>query len=168
MLDFMNAHDIGTSNIRRLRGKTPGLYMINLKDGERSFSYSARQFCRPPARSRLRQAAHSDGKPANVRLLSPASRWRSSCEDSACGTLIARIRRYKGHRRMAIVFSPAFFALLEVEETDVDSVLIDEGARSSSSSAGLRWSRPPIFRRRFHRRHHFTRYLAAVASHVVV
>jgi len=39
MIAFMGGGGIGTASIRRLRGKTPGLYMINLKDGERSFSY---------------------------------------------------------------------------------------------------------------------------------
>jgi 2-dehydro-3-deoxygluconokinase len=39
MLDFMAAAGIGTGNIRRLPGKAPGLYMIHLDKGERSFSY---------------------------------------------------------------------------------------------------------------------------------
>ncbi|MCB1446907.1 MAG: sugar kinase [Rhizobiaceae bacterium] len=39
MLAFMEAAGIGTRHIRRLPGKTPGLYMIHLDGGERSFSY---------------------------------------------------------------------------------------------------------------------------------
>ncbi len=39
MLDFMNAADISTDHIQRIAGKTVGLYMIQLKDGERSFAY---------------------------------------------------------------------------------------------------------------------------------
>lgn len=39
MLEFMEASNIGTDNITRLKGETVGLYMIQLKDGERSFSY---------------------------------------------------------------------------------------------------------------------------------
>lgn len=39
MLDFMQSAGIGTSHIRRLPGKAPGLYMIHLDKGERSFSY---------------------------------------------------------------------------------------------------------------------------------
>ncbi|MDE1158023.1 MAG: sugar kinase [Neorhizobium sp.] len=39
MLSMMRKAGIGTDNIRRIEGKTPGLYLITLKDGERSFSY---------------------------------------------------------------------------------------------------------------------------------
>lgn len=39
MLDFMQAAGVGTGNIKRLPGKAPGLYMIHLDKGERSFSY---------------------------------------------------------------------------------------------------------------------------------
>lgn len=39
MLDFMAGVGIGTSHVKRLPGKAPGLYMIHLDKGERSFSY---------------------------------------------------------------------------------------------------------------------------------
>ncbi len=39
MLAFMEASGIATSHIQRIAGAAPGLYMITLKDGERSFSY---------------------------------------------------------------------------------------------------------------------------------
>ena len=39
MLEFMRKSGIGTSSVRRLPGKAPGLYMIHLDNGERSFSY---------------------------------------------------------------------------------------------------------------------------------
>lgn len=39
MLAMMAKAGIGTEAIRRIEGKTPGLYLITLKDGERSFSY---------------------------------------------------------------------------------------------------------------------------------
>lgn len=39
MLDFMQGAGVGTDHIRRLPGKAPGLYMIHLDHGERSFSY---------------------------------------------------------------------------------------------------------------------------------
>lgn len=39
MLDFIQASGIETGNISRIKGGTPGLYLINLKDGERTFSY---------------------------------------------------------------------------------------------------------------------------------
>jgi 2-dehydro-3-deoxygluconokinase len=39
MLAFMEKANIGTGAIRRIPGRTPGLYLITLKDGERTFSY---------------------------------------------------------------------------------------------------------------------------------
>ncbi|MCD1263276.1 2-dehydro-3-deoxygluconokinase [Shinella sumterensis] len=39
MLAFMQGHGIGTAHVARIEGRSPGLYMIHLKDGERSFSY---------------------------------------------------------------------------------------------------------------------------------
>ncbi len=39
MLSFIEAAGIGTQQISRIAGGTPGLYLINLKDGERTFSY---------------------------------------------------------------------------------------------------------------------------------
>lgn len=39
MLTMMAKAGIGTSLIRQIPGKTPGLYLITLKDGERTFSY---------------------------------------------------------------------------------------------------------------------------------
>jgi 2-dehydro-3-deoxygluconokinase len=39
MAEFMSSAGIDTSYIRRIPGKSPGLYMIHLDNGERSFSY---------------------------------------------------------------------------------------------------------------------------------
>ncbi|CAN7205313.1 sugar kinase [Rhizobium sp. LjRoot254] len=39
MLEFMASAGVETGRIRRLPGKAPGLYMIHLDQGERSFSY---------------------------------------------------------------------------------------------------------------------------------
>lgn len=39
MQAFMDGAGIGTEFVRRLAGKSPGLYMIHLDNGERSFSY---------------------------------------------------------------------------------------------------------------------------------
>lgn len=39
MLDFMQKSGISTDNVQQIAGKTVGLYMIQLKDGERSFAY---------------------------------------------------------------------------------------------------------------------------------
>ncbi|WP_428670991.1 sugar kinase [Roseibium sp.] len=39
MLDFLKGSGIDTGSVRRLEKRTVGLYMIQLKDGERSFAY---------------------------------------------------------------------------------------------------------------------------------
>ena len=39
MLEFMQGANIAVDRVRRLPGKAPGLYMIHLDKGERSFSY---------------------------------------------------------------------------------------------------------------------------------
>lgn len=39
MLDFMDRSGIGTEHVARHAGRSVGLYMISLKDGERSFAY---------------------------------------------------------------------------------------------------------------------------------
>ncbi len=39
MIDFMDGEGIATTAMKRLPDRTVGLYMISLKDGERSFSY---------------------------------------------------------------------------------------------------------------------------------
>lgn len=39
MLNFMSGNHIGTSLIRRIKGKRPGLYMIHQEDGDRHFTY---------------------------------------------------------------------------------------------------------------------------------
>ncbi len=54
MAAFMASAQIGTRHIARLPSLAPGLYVISLMDGERSFSYwrgqsAARQFARDPA-----------------------------------------------------------------------------------------------------------------------
>lgn len=57
MAEFIAAAGIGTDQIARLAGRTVGLYLIELKDGERSFSYwrgqsAARFLAQDPARLR--------------------------------------------------------------------------------------------------------------------
>lgn len=39
MLDFMQAAGIDTKHVARIAGRSVGLYLISIKDGERSFSY---------------------------------------------------------------------------------------------------------------------------------
>jgi len=39
MLSFLDTHNIGTSRIRRISGRRPGLYLIHLEHGDRHFTY---------------------------------------------------------------------------------------------------------------------------------
>ncbi|MBP1886798.1 sugar kinase [Sinorhizobium mexicanum] len=39
MLAFMSGAGIASDHVRRIEGRNPGMYMIHLKDGERSFQY---------------------------------------------------------------------------------------------------------------------------------
>lgn len=55
MLAFMEANGIDTTHVARLPGRTPGLYLISLSEGERSFTYwrsasAARSLADDPAR----------------------------------------------------------------------------------------------------------------------
>ena len=64
MIAFMKHSNINTNSIERLSGKTAGLYMIQLNDGERSFSYwrdtsAARQLAQD--KDRLNFAMQSAG-----------------------------------------------------------------------------------------------------------
>lgn len=54
MLAFMEKSGVGTQHMRRIPGAAPGLYVITLEKGERSFSYwrdtsAAKQLAREPA-----------------------------------------------------------------------------------------------------------------------
>lgn len=57
MLDFMRASGIGTDHVAIRAGGTPGLYLISVKDGERSFSYWRGQSA---ARTLAQDARHLD------------------------------------------------------------------------------------------------------------
>ena len=127
MLDFMNAHDIGTSNIRRLRGKTPGLYMINLKDGERSFSYwrdssAARQLAADG--DKLRTAIEA----SNVLYFSGITLAILTHEDAE--TLLSELRRAKAVGKL-VVFDPNLRPRLW-SGFDAMHTMIGEGARAST------------------------------------
>jgi len=126
MVAFIDKSGIGTSLIRRIRGRTPGLYMINLKDGERSFSYwrdnsAARSLAADP--DRVREAVES----ADVVYFSGITLAILPREDAA--TLLAEIRRAKAAGKL-VVFDPNIRPRLWASY-DVMHTTISEGARSS-------------------------------------
>jgi 2-dehydro-3-deoxygluconokinase len=127
MAAFIEKAGIGTGFIRRIRGKTPGLYMINLRNGERSFSYwrdssAARSLAADP--DRLREAVEA----ADVVYFSGITLAILPREDA--DTLLAEIRRAKAAGKLT-VFDPNIRPRLW-SSYDVMHAMISEGARSSS------------------------------------
>lgn len=54
MIDFLSSAGLGTDHVQRIADKTVGLYLIELRDGERSFAYwrsdsAAKRMCETPA-----------------------------------------------------------------------------------------------------------------------
>ncbi|MBY4609742.1 sugar kinase [Rhizobium sp. 9T] len=126
MVAFIDKAGIGTSLIRRVRGRTPGLYMISLKNGERSFSYwrdssAARSLAADP--DRLREAVES----ADLVYFSGITLAILPQEDAT--TLLAEIRRAKAAGKL-VVFDPNIRPRLW-SSYDVMHTTISEGARSS-------------------------------------
>ncbi|WP_081158455.1 sugar kinase [Ensifer aridi] len=102
MLAFIESTGVGTTHIPRIEGRMPGLYMIHLKDGERSFSYwrstsAAKLLADDPDRLRavIEAADVVFFSGITLAILSP----------NAVETLLSELRRTKaGGKR--IVFDP--------------------------------------------------------------
>ncbi|MET0747831.1 MAG: sugar kinase [Rhizobium sp.] len=127
MLSFMEEAGIGTSHIRRIRGRTPGLYLINLKDGERSFSYwressAARQLAVDG--DRLREAIET----SDVVYFSGITLAILS-HDSA-ETLLSELRRAKAIGKL-VVFDPNLRPRLWTS-LDTMHATVSEGARAAT------------------------------------
>jgi len=127
MAAFFESHSIGTGHIRRIRGKAPGLYMINLRNGERSFSYwrdssAARQLAADP--DRLREAVEA----SDVIYFSGITLAILPREDT--DTLLAETRRAKASGKL-VVFDPNIRPRLW-SSYDVMHTVISEGARAST------------------------------------
>jgi 2-dehydro-3-deoxygluconokinase len=127
MADFFEKNRIGTSLIRRIRGKTPGLYMINLKDGERSFSYwrdssAARQLAADA--DHLREAIEA----SDVIYFSGIT--LAILPRDGADTLLAEVRRAKAVGKF-VVFDPNIRPRLW-SSYDVMHTTISEGGRSST------------------------------------
>ncbi|MBB3423723.1 2-dehydro-3-deoxygluconokinase [Rhizobium sp. BK312] len=127
MIAFMGSAGIGTQSIRRLRGKTPGLYMINLKDGERSFGYwrdssAARQLATDG--DALRAAIEA----SDVLYFSGITLAILSREDAF--TLLAELRRAKAAGKL-VAFDPNLRPRLW-SSLDAMHTMIAEGARAAT------------------------------------
>ncbi|AWM25913.1 2-dehydro-3-deoxygluconokinase [Sinorhizobium fredii USDA 205] len=102
MLSFIEGTGVGTAHIARIEGRMPGLYMIHLKDGERSFSYwrstsAAKLLADDP--ERLRAAIEKGDivffSGITLAILAP----------DAVETLLAELRRAKASGKR-VVFDP--------------------------------------------------------------
>ena len=102
MIAFMAAQGIGTEAIRRIDGRMPGLYMIHLDKGERSFSYwrnmSAAKLLAQDA-DRLRQAIEG----ADILAFSGITLAILPVEDVE--TLLSELRRAKAMGKI-VAFDP--------------------------------------------------------------
>lgn len=127
MLGFMAHAGIGTDAIRRLPGRMPGLYMIHLKDGERSFSYwretaAARQLAADG--DHLRRALES------ADLLYFSGITLAILPDADAETLLSELRRAKAAGKR-VAFDPNIRPRLWKDRARMLSV-ISEGARAST------------------------------------
>jgi 2-dehydro-3-deoxygluconokinase len=127
MLDMMTEAGIGTGFIRRIPGKTPGLYLITLKDGERTFSYwrdsaAARKLADDA--DHLRQAIEQ----ADLVYVSGITLGILSPE--AVDTLLAEMRRAKAAGK-TVAFDPNLRPRLWANK-QVMLKTIEDGARAAS------------------------------------
>ncbi|MCA1490800.1 sugar kinase [Sinorhizobium alkalisoli] len=127
MIAFMESNGIGTSHIARIEGRMPGLYMIHLKEGERSFSYwrstsSAKLLAEDP--DRLRKAVEA----ADVAFFSGIT--LAILSPGAGETLLSELRRAKaGGKR--VVFDPNIRPRLWDDATRMLTTL-EAGARAAT------------------------------------
>lgn len=102
LLAFIESTGVGTGFVRRVPERTPGLYMIHLKDGERSFSYwrsasAARLLADDPAALRMAIDA------SDVILFSGIT--LAILSPGAVETLLSEIRRGRAAGKM-VAFDP--------------------------------------------------------------
>lgn len=150
MVDFMAASGVGTSQVARRAGRTVGLYMISVKDGERSFSYWRGQ-------SAARTLAEDAGALAGVlagaglavfsgitlAILEPAARVRLLTALTGCGAVVAfdpnmRARLWAGAEEMrAAVMAAAGVADIVLPSLDEEEAVFGE-ARAEAVIARYR------------------------------
>lgn len=127
MLSFMTGHGIGTGHIAHIDGRSPGLYMIHLNDGERSFSYwrsvSAAKLLARDA-DRLRAAVEA----SDVVVFSGITLAILSPED--VDTLLAELRRARASGKL-VAFDPNIRPRLW-DTSERMRATISDGARAAS------------------------------------
>ena len=127
LLAFAEERGIGTGRIARSEGRSPGLYMIHLEGGERSFSYwrsasAAKLLARDP--HRLRAAIEA----SDVIIFSGITLAILPPED--VDTLLSELRRAKASGKL-VAFDPNIRPRLW-ENADLMRATISDGARAAS------------------------------------
>ena len=127
MLAFMQSHDVGIDHVARIEGRSPGLYMIHLKDGERSFSYwrsvsAAKLLARDG--DRLRSAIEA----CDIVVFSGITLAILPAEDIE--TLLAELRRARAAGKR-VVFDPNIRPRLW-DDAEYMRATITEGARAAT------------------------------------
>jgi 2-dehydro-3-deoxygluconokinase len=128
LLSFIENAGIGTEKITRIKGGTPGLYLINLKDGERTFSYwrsmsAARQLAADADHLRKTIEAADVAYFSGITLAILAN-------PNAVDTFLAELRRAKAAGKQ-VIFDPNIRPRLWA---DKDTMLktITDGARAAT------------------------------------
>jgi len=127
MRAFIAGHGIGTQTIAGIEGRSPGLYMIHLDNGERSFSYwrsvsAAKLLARDG--DRLRAAIEA----SDIIVFSGITLAILPAEDVE--TLLAELRRAKAAGKR-VVFDPNIRPRLW-DDADYMRATITEGARAAT------------------------------------
>ncbi|NTF08149.1 sugar kinase [Agrobacterium rubi] len=128
MLDFIDHAGILTSNISRIKGGTPGLYLINLKDGERTFSYWRNTSA---ARQLAADADHLRGtiEAADIIYFSGIT-LAILATPLAIDTFLAELRRAKAFGKQ-VVFDPNIRPRLWADKNTMLKTITD-GARAAT------------------------------------
>ncbi|WP_377290182.1 sugar kinase [Rhizobium sp. SG2393] len=127
MLAFMAGTGVSTRHIRRIAGRMPGLYMIHLKNGERSFSYwrsTSAAKCLADDADALRAAIDS----ADTIVVTGVT--LAILSETAVETLLAELRRAKAAGR-TVVFDPNIRPRLWSDKTRMLATISD-GARAAT------------------------------------
>jgi 2-dehydro-3-deoxygluconokinase len=127
MLAMMEDAGIGTGLIRRIPGKTPGLYLITLKDGERTFSYWRDTAA---AKKLAEDADHLRSAVESAEIVYFSGITLGILAPEAADTLLSEARRAKAMGK-TVVFDPNIRPRLwQTREYMLKT--IEDGARAAS------------------------------------
>ncbi len=127
MLDMMSKAGIGTGFIRRIAGKTPGLYLISLDKGERTFSYWRDSAA---ARTLADDADHLRSAIEQADLVYVSGITLGILAPEAVDTLLAELRRAKASGK-TVAFDPNLRPRLWASK-DIMLKTIEDGARAAT------------------------------------